>query len=466
MKFEEVRLFNGTTLVAGASSAAVDLTHYLGYSAQFVADDTTPAAGGDALTGKIETQTLTFPSGADAVSGDYFALTDAAGLKWAVSLQKKNIETFTFPAKGDAAAGDSIIFYDVTGLAWGISLNVAGTDPAPISAQLVAIPAARKVHVDISSATDAASVVALVETAVDALTGFTAKIVTDDSAANGTMTFAQAAIGFVTPAVPLNAGGDDAGTITAATTVLGANAPTGAIWASIASARKAQATITAAQTNAQVAAAVELILDALTDLPFTTTVSTNTIICANTVRGNTPDGAVKNKTDATAGTITVGNTTQGVNSAFNATSNAITIASHGYTAGLKGQLSIDGGGTLPDPFLAVTDYFVIVVDENTIKLAASYDDAIAGTDIDVIDQGTTDKTVTFTPTTIAGCSVKLECSNNGTVWDDVASGSFNITADIDKVLNFSGIYYKYVRATFAVTAGQVALNGYLLTKGE
>lgn len=465
MKFEKFTLFDDT-LTGAKTSNVIDLTHYLGYSAQFIADDKTPAAGGEAKTGKIETQTLTFPTGADAVSGDYFALTDTAGLKWAVSLQKKNIETLTFPAKAAATAGDSIIVYDTNGVAWGISLDVTGSDEEPTSAAWLAIPAAKKAHVDISGTTDAASVAAAVELVVDALTGFSTVIATDDTAADGTMKFSQASIGAVTAAIPLNAAGDDVGSITAATTVLGSNAPTGAIWAAIPSARKAQATITAAQTNEQVAAAVEAILDALVDLPFTTTVATNTIVCAGTVRGNIADGAVKNKNDSGAGTVTVANTTQGVNSAFNVTTNVITIATHGYTTGLKGQVSIDGGGTLPDGLSASTDYFVIAVDANSFQLATSLENAVSGTAIDIVDQGTADKTVTFTPTAIAGCSVKLECSIDGETWDDVASGSVSITADVDKVLNFSGVYYKYVRAVFAITAGQVELDGYLFAKGD
>jgi len=464
MNIKDVELF-GNSYTAGLSSDVMNIKHFLGYSVHFAYDDITPAAS-DALTGRIETQTVTFPSGADAVSGDYFALTDTTGKKWAVSLQKKNIETLTFPAKATVVTGDFIIVYDTAGTAWGISLNVTGSDPQPTSALWTAIPAGKKVSVDISATNAAPSVAAAVELAVDALTGFSAVITTDDGAADGTMTFAQASIGYVIPAIPSNAIGDGAGTITKATTVLGSNAPTGAIWTAIPAAQKAQATITAAQTNAQVSAAVETILDGLTDLPFTTTVSTNTIICANTVRGNTPDGAVKNKTDATAGTMTVGNTTQGLNPSVNVTDNTITIASHGYAMGLKGQLTISGGGTLPDGLLAGTDYFVIVDGLDTIKLAASLANAIAGTDIDIIDQGTADKTITFTPTALAGCSAKIQYSNDGVQWDDVASGSVSITADGNKMFNLSNCYYSYVKAVFAITAGRVALSGKFFSKGD
>jgi hypothetical protein len=137
--------------------------------------------------------------------------------------------------------------------------------------------------------------------------------------------------------------------------------------------------------------------------------------------------------------------------------------SHGFTTGLLVRVS--STVTLPAGLSAGTDYYVIVGGVNTFSLSDSYAHAIAGTDIiNIGDAGTGVHTIT--PTPIAGCSVKLECSNNGTKWDDVASGSVSITADVIKTLNFSGIYYKYVRAVFAITAGQVVLSGSLFTKGE
>lgn len=102
---------------------------------------------------------------------------------------QKELRTVTFPALLSAVAGDFFYMDDAAGLRWGVSLDVAGTDPAPTSAIWTAIPAGRKVHVDISGTSTAATVAAAVEAAFDALTGVTTKIVTDDAAANGTMTF-------------------------------------------------------------------------------------------------------------------------------------------------------------------------------------------------------------------------------------------------------------------------------------
>jgi hypothetical protein len=452
------------SLTSSTNSEAVGIHHSENLAVQVVWTNDTAGSGEDALTGKVEVQTITFPAGSVAVSGDYFAVTDTTGSKWAVSLQKKNVETITFPAKSSVAAGDTIIVYDTAGVAWGISLNKSGTDPEPTSALYVAIPAAKKVHVDISSATTGADIAGLVETAVDALVGFSTVVTTTVSTAD--IALAQASIGYVTPAIPLSSTGGGAGAITAATTVLGANEPTGAIWAAIPAAQKAQTTITAAQTNAQVAAAVETVFDGLTDVPFTSVTTLNAIALTSTVRGNLIDAAVKNKSDSTAGTITAANTTQGIDSAVNVTDDTLTLSAHGYTTGLKGQVSISGGGTLPTGLSASTDYFVIVVDANTVKLATSLANALAGTAIDIEDQGTADKTVTFTPTALAGGVVHLECSVDKVNWFDVASMTANMTASSSTLWHITNAGYMYVRLNAVVTAGQVTVNAKVAQKGE
>jgi len=136
---------------------------------------------------------------------------------------------------------------------------------------------------------------------------------------------------------------------------------------------------------------------------------------------------------------------------------------HGFSTGLKVQVSTDG--TLPAGLSAGTDYFVIVGTANTFALTDTLAHALAGTDIiNIGDAGT--GTHTITPTSLAGGNVKLQWSNNGTDWGDVASGGGDITADGNVMYNFSGVFYRYVKAVFAITAGQVVLSGKLYTKGE
>lgn len=127
----------------------------------------------------FETQTLTFPTKAGSTDGDYVVITDGSGTKWAIALDKT----------GAAAATP-------TGAAW------------------VAVAGANKAYVDISSATTAAQVAALVETALDGLTGLSAAMTTDDSAANGTMLLTMLTAGNATDPAVHNFDDSGAGSIT------------------------------------------------------------------------------------------------------------------------------------------------------------------------------------------------------------------------------------------------------------
>ncbi len=153
--------------------------------------------------------------------------------------------------------------------------------------------------------------------------------------------------------------------------------------------------------------------------------------------------------------------------AVDVTADTITIAAHGYTLGLKGQVS--NPGTLPTGITAVTDYFVIVVDANTIKLASSLVNAQAGTAIDITGQGA--GTNTFTPTALAGGTIKLQQSNKynpatgvGT-WADLGSAT-NITADATVYLEKDRPTSRWIRVAVTVTAGHVTSVLNELVKGD
>jgi hypothetical protein len=90
---------------------------------------------------------------------------------------------------------------------------------------------------------------------------------------------------------------------------------------------------------------------------------------------------------------------------FNATSNEITANVHGYFTGTKIAFTITGGS--PPAGLSVRTYWVIKIGANTIKLADTYDLAMAGTPIDFTDTGSDAQQATFTP-------------YNGIIWGTVA----------------------------------------------
>lgn len=74
----------------------------------------------------------------------------------------------------------------------------------------------------------------------------------------------------------------------------------------------------------------------------------------------------------------------------------ITIPAHGYVTGTAGVFST--AGTLPTGVTAGPTYYAIRVDVDTIKIAATYANAIAGTQIDLTTQGAGNST--FTPTEV------------------------------------------------------------------
>jgi hypothetical protein len=65
----------------------------------------------------------------------------------------------------------------------------------------------------------------------------------------------------------------------------------------------------------------------------------------------------------------------------------ITAASHGLAKG-DGPIQLTTTDTLPAGLTLTTDYWIIYVDADNFKLAASLEDAIEGTAIDITDAGT------------------------------------------------------------------------------
>lgn len=144
----------------------------------------------------------------------------------------------------------------------------------------------------------------------------------------------------------------------------------------------------------------------------------------------------------------------------NTTDNTITETNHGYVTGLKGQFTTVT--TLPAGLSPATDYFVIRVDANTYKVATSLVNALAGTAVDITDQGTDDHT--FTPAAIAGANAKFQQSLDGTNWVDLGSAT-NITADTNFILSQVDPVAKYMRVAATLTAGMMDLDLTWLGKG-
>ena len=159
----------------------------------------------------------------------------------------------------------------------------------------------------------------------------------------------------------------------------------------------------------------------------------------------------------------------GVNSDVNATDDEFTLTAHTFQTGLK--IALTSSGTLPTG-LSATDYYVIVVDANTIQLASSLANAEAGTAVTFSSQGASGSTITFTPGALAGV-IAVQGSNDynphlgtGTFYSLTFSPTLAQPAD-----NNSGylvgltFYWKYIKILYTPTTGQGELSVTLFGRG-
>lgn len=407
-----------------------------------------------------EVQTVTFDTKANTASGDWIQVFAQDGTDFAFFADKTAVEvaTATFETLALSDAGDTLVVYDGNGLAWGMSIDKTGTDAEPTGIDWAGIPDARKVHVDISAATTAAQVAAAVELAVDALSGFSSVITTDDSAANGTMIFTQVIQGNVTNPKVKNANGSGAGGLLVSVGTPGTDAtPTAEEFLAVPSARRARVNLNAATTAAQVAAAFEAVMDAVSG--FTDLIATDdsaadgTMLLTQEESGPTTDPVVGDIDEAAAGSIVAVETTPGFNSDLDLDTDTIYLAAHAFKLGQVVRATTSG--TLPTGIAVTTDYYVIVVDADHIQLATSLANAIAGTEIDFTALG--DGTQTLTPEALSGGDIQVqECMDSivaNCTWLDVASKNQTVTVDVNSTISISAAPYHWVRLEYGITKG-------------
>jgi hypothetical protein len=245
-------------------------------------------------------------------------------------------------------------------------------------------------------------------------------------------------------------------------------APTGAAWLAVAAGRRVQVDISASTSAADVATAFKTALNGVTGFSGKITASDAAadghLSLTQAIRGVVTHPVPHNANDSGAGLITTAATTAGVDSKVDVSANTIAIASHGYLDGLKLQAS--STGTLPAGITTATNYFVIVVDSNTIKLATSLSNALAGTAIDLTDQGTSGATGTLTPTTTVTGTILLQASNDDITYVTISGSSQNISGAGSFFWNVSDVFYKFVRLQQNITVGQGTVSANITSKVE
>lgn len=99
----------------------------------------------------------------------------------------------------------------------------------------------------------------------------------------------------------------------------------------------------------------------------------------------------------------------------------ITITDHDFYTGLEVQFS--SSGSLPTGITGSTNYYIIYVDANTVQIASSFANAIAGTQIDITGAGSGTHTIE-----IEDSNIKFTAKNVGAttdITDGATSTSFN-----------------------------------------
>lgn len=116
-------------------------------------------------------------------------------------------------------------------------------------------------------------------------------------------------------------------------------------------------------------------------------------------------------------------------SAPNTTTDAMTATAHGKMTGFGPVRLANSGGALPTGLAAATDYWLIVVDANTVKFASSYANALAGTPVDITAAGSGTHTMQCTMQTLAdimqnNLNTVLTAPGNKDMEDDVNQTKF------------------------------------------
>lgn len=161
--------------------------------------------------------------------------------------------------------------------------------------------------------------------------------------------------------------------------------------------------------------------------------------------------------------ITYAAVTPGVKTFKDTTTSAaddtVTITGHGYSTGLK--IALTTAGTLPAG-LSATNYYMIVVDANTLKFATSAANARAGTAVDITDAGGAANN-TITPAALGAVVFTIQVSNDGTNWFST-SLTKTYSADANHFFALTDIYAKYVQLNTTVAAGIVKVTAVLFGK--
>lgn len=137
---------------------------------------------------------------------------------------------------------------------------------------------------------------------------------------------------------------------------------------------------------------------------------------------------------------------------------SIAITAHGFVTGLKVALS---GTNLPTG-LSATNYWIIAIDADTVSLASSYANAVAGTKVSITGAGTT-ADAALTPASLGSSTVDAKVSFDGVNAIAFASAkTITISGAGRQYLDLGSVNYPYIAIVFtAPVAGALTLDAYV-----
>ncbi len=140
----------------------------------------------------------------------------------------------------------------------------------------------------------------------------------------------------------------------------------------------------------------------------------------------------------------------------------ITITSHGFTTGLKVALT---GTNLPGG-LSATNYWIVKIDANTIKLASSLANATATpvVPVDITSAGTTSDAL-LTPSALSQV-VKLQQSNDGITFFDVSGLTVTVSSAGNTLWLVAAPPCLWHRVVVTPTTGALTLSVVVCTRSS
>ena len=145
----------------------------------------------------------------------------------------------------------------------------------------------------------------------------------------------------------------------------------------------------------------------------------------------------------------------------NTTNETVTITAHGFTTGQL--VTLTSTGTLPAGLSTLTNYYLIVVNANTIKFASSLVNALAGTAINLTSQGTVAATNTVVVTALSG-GLLVRGSLDQEVWFDLCAEQA-LGSETEFLFALTDPTTRYVAIGSEVDSGQISVVVSVLGKG-